>query len=255
MVGMSLVPRVMAERAVHLAALHEHATDVTQVGVAGGARRALATGRHEPEDDVVARLDAMDARPDLLDDTGAFVAADHGQRHRHVAGEQVLVGVAHARRSEPTRAPRPLSAHRARSARRSTHRVAPTRWRLRSALCLPGFVRHGAVDNATGSSAEDAGTGGQAATRQGRCGRLRSLRFAGRGSSRRGARMWGGRCATSPNGLGPTMCCRPVWPGPRGRGRHRGRGTGRGEDRPSARAGHGPLGELVRRFLGRLCPL
>ena len=37
---------------------------------------------------------------DLLDHTGALVTADDGSGHRHVAGEQVLVGVAHAGRRQ-----------------------------------------------------------------------------------------------------------------------------------------------------------
>src|SRR3546814_20203400 len=61
--------------------------------------------RDEAEDHVIADRDAGDARPDLDDLAGAFVAADAGELlepdqrgdlgvEDHVAGEQMLVGVA-----------------------------------------------------------------------------------------------------------------------------------------------------------------
>jgi hypothetical protein len=58
----------------------------------------VPAGRDEAEHDVVAGLQPRDALADLLDDAGALVAADDGQRERQVAGHQVLVGVAHTRR-------------------------------------------------------------------------------------------------------------------------------------------------------------
>ncbi len=52
----------------------------------------------EGGDDVVALLDAADARAALLDDAGALVAADDREAGDDVAVAQVLVGVAEARR-------------------------------------------------------------------------------------------------------------------------------------------------------------
>ena len=91
---------VVPDGAVHLAPRHQDTADVAQVRMAGGAGRALAARRHEAEHHVVARLQRGDARADLLDDTGALVAADHRQGHGHVARDEVLVGVAHAGRRE-----------------------------------------------------------------------------------------------------------------------------------------------------------
>jgi hypothetical protein len=45
---------------------------------------------------VITRLQPGDARPDLLDDAGAFVPADDGETGRQVAVAQVLVGMAQA---------------------------------------------------------------------------------------------------------------------------------------------------------------
>ena len=74
--------------------------EVAQVLMAGGAARAPAAGRDEPEHDVVAGRQPADAGADLLHDAGALVAADDRQRERQVAGDEVLVGVAHARRRQ-----------------------------------------------------------------------------------------------------------------------------------------------------------
>ena len=49
---------------------------------------------------MVARGQAAHPGTDLLDDAGALVASDDGKGDRHVTGEEVLVGVAHARRRQ-----------------------------------------------------------------------------------------------------------------------------------------------------------
>ncbi len=50
---------------------------------------------------MVARREVVDSLADLDDDTGAFVAAeDRERRHRDVAGDDVVIGVAHARHFE-----------------------------------------------------------------------------------------------------------------------------------------------------------
>ena len=128
---------VMAQRPVHLPPGHEHAADVAQVGVPGGARGALPAGGHEAEDHMVPGRQPRHAGPDLLDDPGALVAADDRKRHRHVARHEVLVGVAHARCRQPDEDLAVLAAGRARSARRSSRRGAPTGRQLRFPFSLP----------------------------------------------------------------------------------------------------------------------
>ena len=49
---------------------------------------------------MVARDQAGHSGAHLFDHAGALVAADDGKRDGHVTGEQVLVGVAHARGGE-----------------------------------------------------------------------------------------------------------------------------------------------------------
>ena len=82
--------------------------EVAQVLLAHRARRAAAAGRDEAEDDVVAGLQVDHARADLDHLAGTFVAADDRELldaqfggdlrwHHHVAGDEVLVGVAQAR--------------------------------------------------------------------------------------------------------------------------------------------------------------
>ena len=62
-------------------------------------RRTLAARRDERQHHVVAGCDVLDAGADLGDDACALVAAQHREAgHRDVAGDQVVVGVAHARR-------------------------------------------------------------------------------------------------------------------------------------------------------------
>ena len=95
-----LAAGVMAHGAVELLPRHEDAADVAQVRVAGGTGRTLPAGRDEAEHDVVARGQAGHTGTHLLDHAGALVAADDGKGDGHVAGEQVLVGVAHARRRQ-----------------------------------------------------------------------------------------------------------------------------------------------------------
>ena len=65
--------------------------------MAGGAARATAAARDEAEHHVVAGREPADTRADLLHDAGALMAADDRQLERQVAGDQVLVAVAHAR--------------------------------------------------------------------------------------------------------------------------------------------------------------
>ena len=77
-----LATGVVPDGAVHLPSRHQDATDVAQVGVPGRARGTLATGRHEAEHHVVAGLELGHTGPDLLDDAGALVAADHRERAR-----------------------------------------------------------------------------------------------------------------------------------------------------------------------------
>src|SRR6266480_4072257 len=78
-------------------ALEDRRAHVADRLAAGGAVAADAAVRDEREDHVVTRLHAGHARPDLLDDPGAFVAEHHGQPRREVAVRDVDVGVAQAR--------------------------------------------------------------------------------------------------------------------------------------------------------------
>ena len=95
------------------------------------ARGAASAGRDEAEHHVVADLEGGDAGPDLDDLAGAFVAADDrelldaelvgdGGVHHHVAGEQVLVGVAQPGADELQQHLARPWAGRGRSPRRST---------------------------------------------------------------------------------------------------------------------------------------
>src|SRR5690606_11763944 len=59
--------------------------------------RAPTAGRDETEHDVVARSKPRDVVADGFDDTGSLVTADARQPDRHVTGDEVVVGVAHAR--------------------------------------------------------------------------------------------------------------------------------------------------------------
>ena len=59
----------------------------------------MSTGRDERQHHVVARREVLDARADFGDDAGALVTAeDREAAHRDSAGDQMVVGVAHARR-------------------------------------------------------------------------------------------------------------------------------------------------------------
>jgi hypothetical protein len=62
------------------------------------ARLALAAGRDEREDHVVALGKAGDVLADLGDHARTLVAAERGKGDRGGTGGQVVVGVAHARR-------------------------------------------------------------------------------------------------------------------------------------------------------------
>ena len=96
-----LALRVVADGAVgDLPADAHQRAEVAQVLVAGRAARTATTGRDEAEHDVVAGREPADALADLFDDAGALVATDDRQLERQVTGDEVLVGVAHARRGE-----------------------------------------------------------------------------------------------------------------------------------------------------------
>jgi hypothetical protein len=86
--------------AVELRAVDEEGAEVAQVLHAAGAVRAPAAGREEAEDHGVALGDMGDPGAHADHDAGALVAADDRERHRDVAGDQVLVGVAQPARGE-----------------------------------------------------------------------------------------------------------------------------------------------------------
>jgi hypothetical protein len=95
-------------------------TEVAQVGVASGTGVAATAGRDEAEHDVVAGLEPGHAGADRLDDACTLVPTDDGQLEGEVAGDQVLVGVAHARRRELDEDLTLLGDRRVRCPRRST---------------------------------------------------------------------------------------------------------------------------------------
>jgi hypothetical protein len=73
---------------------------VAEVRVAGRTARAASARRDESEDHVVAGLETGDVGTHFHHDAGALVTADqrHGRRGaREIAGDEVFVGVAHAR--------------------------------------------------------------------------------------------------------------------------------------------------------------
>ena len=92
---------VEPERPVRQAVVHEQRAHVTQVGHAAGAEPAVPAGRQERADHVVAGLEPDHPGADLLDDPGALVPAHDRVADRDVAGAQVVIGVAQARRHEP----------------------------------------------------------------------------------------------------------------------------------------------------------
>ena len=85
---------VEAEAPIGHAALQDGRAQVAQVLLPGRAPAAVAAGGDEGADHVVAGLDLADARTDLLDDAGAFVAANDREPGHDVAVPKVLVGVA-----------------------------------------------------------------------------------------------------------------------------------------------------------------
>ena len=107
--------QVLAGQVVAVGAVADHAAgqrhhpEVAQVLSSGGTPVTRPTGGDEGHSDVVALRHLGHVGPDLGDDAGALVAADHREHglHAHhlehlgrladVAGAQVLVGVAHAR--------------------------------------------------------------------------------------------------------------------------------------------------------------
>ena len=92
--------RVVTVGPVGLSPHHELGADVAQIRVTAGARRALAAGRDESEDHVIARAQVLDPGADLLHHAGALVASDDRVHAPEVAGPHVLVTVAHARRGD-----------------------------------------------------------------------------------------------------------------------------------------------------------
>ena len=76
-------------------------TRLAQGWTALGAGAAMATGRDEHADHVIAAGEIGDARPDLLDDAGRLVAERHRQRARPVAVDHRQVGMAQARGLDP----------------------------------------------------------------------------------------------------------------------------------------------------------
>ena len=80
---------------------HEGTADIAQVRVPGCARWTLPTSGYETEDHVVAGGEIGHARTDFLDRAGTFMSADDGETSREITGNQVLVGMAHARRRQP----------------------------------------------------------------------------------------------------------------------------------------------------------
>src|SRR5579872_2128417 len=65
---------------------------VTEILLAGGTPTAPATGGQETEHDVIADFPASRIRPDLLDDSGALVAAaDRVETNRQITGGYVVV--------------------------------------------------------------------------------------------------------------------------------------------------------------------
>jgi hypothetical protein len=90
---------VYARRAVGdgLAA-EQHCAAIAQRPEPLQARLALAAGRDEREDHVVALGKAGDVLADLGDHARTLVAAERGKGDRGGTGGQVVVGVAHARR-------------------------------------------------------------------------------------------------------------------------------------------------------------
>jgi hypothetical protein len=61
---------------------------------------ASTARRDEPEHDVVAHFEPTDPFTDLFHDAGTLVATDDREFEREVTGDEMLVGVAHARRCE-----------------------------------------------------------------------------------------------------------------------------------------------------------
>ena len=72
-------------------------TEIAEVAKTGLTRRTLAAGGDERQHHVVADRHAFHTLTDFSDDAGALVSAQHREsKHRDAAGDQVVVGVAHA---------------------------------------------------------------------------------------------------------------------------------------------------------------
>ncbi|CDZ87968.1 hypothetical protein RHRU231_360088 [Rhodococcus ruber] len=93
----ALAAGVDAVRAVGCVAREHAGTHLAHVGTADGAHLAVAAGRQEGQDDVVADLETGDVRAEFLDHAGAFVATDDRRPvEGDVAGVDVVVTVADA---------------------------------------------------------------------------------------------------------------------------------------------------------------
>lgn len=87
---------VPSDTAVPVRKIHAQIAEVAHARMTG---RTCAAGRDEGQHNVVAWIEAFDARPDLGDDACALVPAEHREAaHRDAARDQVVVGVTHPRR-------------------------------------------------------------------------------------------------------------------------------------------------------------
>ncbi len=75
-------------------------TEHTQVAHPAGARLATTAGRNEAQHHGITCDDVLDAGTDLDDHAGALMTADHRQLHRHVAGDQMVIGVTESARGQ-----------------------------------------------------------------------------------------------------------------------------------------------------------
>ena len=90
---------VDTRRSVKHAAAHDHGPIVTKVGMAVGARGALPAHCNKREHDVITRSKATHVGTYSFNDARTFVTSDPGiAAVRHIAGNEVLVGMAKARR-------------------------------------------------------------------------------------------------------------------------------------------------------------
>ena len=97
-----LTPGVVAGRLVaHLPAVGDVHPHVAEPLVSLDARGTVTAGGQEAGHHMVAGREGGHAGPDLLHDAGALVAADHRAEEGHVAGQEVLVGMAQPGSHQP----------------------------------------------------------------------------------------------------------------------------------------------------------